>query len=79
MRPNNKIAIIPSYDNIVNAIVSDSSTFVSVNAANGILSLWDDNSILHMSNITSLQFHVPAEHSIDGVFYEAELHIVHKD
>ena len=81
MRPNNKIAIIPSYDSILNAIVSDNSISGTVEVAtgNGTLSMWDDNGIFHLNNLTLLQFHTPSEHTIDGVHFDAEIHIGHND
>jgi carbonic anhydrase len=68
-----------AYSVIEDALVKSTPTSVGVTSNNGYLSLWGADETFDLYEILQFHFHSPAEHTIDGKLYDAELHIVHSN
>ena len=73
-------ALIENAD-LVNLTVVDMGTTFQVNfvTGTGSLAFWDENEVLKIYKLVQMHFHAPSEHTFNGVHYDMELHLVHRN
>ncbi len=73
------VEVIANYGIITEAEVVQTNVTVEILYNKGYLNLWNHSDSLSVFKVQNFHFHSPSEHTVDGLHYDLELHIVHQD